>query len=66
MPNQQQPPLRPGDRVRYIPDRGHVEVVESCELDTGAAVPYWRVITTWNGNRRIADAIEFVLDAGAL
>lgn len=56
------PPLRPGDRVRYIHDRGHIEVVESCELVAGALVPHWRVVTTWDGNRRIADAAEFVLE----
>jgi hypothetical protein len=61
----QQPPLRPGDRVRYIYDPGHLEVVESCEFAAGAAVPHWQVITRWDGRRRIADAAEFVLDEGA-
>jgi hypothetical protein len=61
----QQPPLRPGDRVRYIHDRGHIEVVESCEFAAGALIPHWQVITTWDGSRRVADAAEFVLDEGA-
>jgi hypothetical protein len=37
---QQQPPLRPGDRVRYIYDRDHVEIVESCEVAEGAPTPH--------------------------
>jgi hypothetical protein len=57
---QPQPPLRPGDRVRYIYDYDHIEIVESCEL-TAEAVPHWRVVTTWDGHRRIADAKEFVM-----
>ena len=55
----QQPPLRPGDRVRYIYDPDHIEVVESCEFAADAPVPHWRVITRWDGNRRVADAAEF-------
>jgi len=55
------PPLRPGDRVRFIYDRDHIEVVESCDLIAGP-VPHWQVVTTWNGNRRIADAAEFVIE----
>ena len=58
---QPQPPLRPGDRVRYIYDYDHIEIVESCEL-TAEAVPHWRVVTTWDGHRRIADAKEFVIE----
>lgn len=61
----QQPPLRPGDLVRYVYDPDHVETVESCELIDGEAVPHWQVVTVWNGNRRVADAAEFVLDEGA-
>jgi hypothetical protein len=57
---QPQPPLRPGDRVRYIYDCDHIEIVESCE-QTAEAVPHWRVVTTWDGHRRIADAKEFVI-----
>ena len=60
----QQPPLRPGDRVRYMYDTDHIEVVESCEFAPGALIPHWQVITTWDGNRRVADAAEFVLDEG--
>jgi hypothetical protein len=52
----QQPPLRPCDLVRYIYDRDHIEVVESSELAAEALVPHWQVVTTWDGNRRIADA----------
>jgi hypothetical protein len=59
----QKPPLRPGDRVRYIHDRGHLEVVESCELAAGDVIPHFQVVKTWNGNRRIADAAEFVIEA---
>jgi hypothetical protein len=58
----QQPPLRPGDRVRFIYDRDHVEIVETCELAAGALIPHFQVVTTWNGNRRIADAAEFVIE----
>ena len=58
----QQPPLRPGDRVRYIHDQGHLEVVESCEFAGEALIPHWQVVTTWDGNRRIADAAEFVIE----
>jgi hypothetical protein len=55
------PPLRPGDCVRFIHDRGHIEVVESCELVT-EPVPHWQVVTTWGNNRRrIADAAEYVI-----
>jgi hypothetical protein len=57
----QQLPLRPGDRVRFIHDRDHIEVVETCELIAGP-VPHWRVVTTWDGNsRRVADAKEFII-----
>jgi hypothetical protein len=56
-----QRPLRPGDRVRFIPDPGHIETVESCEFRWGAPTPHWQVVTSWNGNRRIADACEFVI-----
>lgn len=62
---QQQPPLRPGDRVRYIYDRDHVEIVESCEVAEGAPTPHWRVVATWDGNRRVADAAEFVIEGAA-
>jgi hypothetical protein len=34
---QPQPPLRPGDCVRYIYDYDHIEIVESCELSTAAS-----------------------------
>jgi hypothetical protein len=57
----QQPPLHPGDLVRFIPDRHHIEIVETCELVL-SPVPHWRVVTTWGNNRRrIADAAEFVM-----
>jgi hypothetical protein len=56
----QQPPLRQGARVRFIYDRDHVEIVENCELIAGP-VSHWQVVTTWNGNRRVADAKEFVI-----
>ena len=62
----QQPPLRPSDRVRYIHDQGHLEVVESCEFAAEALIPHWQVVTTWDGNRRIADAAEFVIEEGAM
>jgi hypothetical protein len=58
----QQPPLRPGDRVRFIYDRDHVETVESCEFITDAPRRHWQVVTTWDGNRRIADAKEYVIE----
>jgi hypothetical protein len=64
-PVSQQPPLQQGDRVRFIYDRDHVEIVETCELDTGPLTPHWRAITTWNGNRRIANAAEFVIEGAA-
>jgi hypothetical protein len=60
-----QPPLRPGDRVRFIYDRDHIEVVETCELVAGP-VPHWRVVTTWDGNRRrVAGAAEFTIEGVA-
>jgi hypothetical protein len=58
----QQPPLRPGDRVRYIYDLGHLEVVKCCKLVAGAAMPHWRVVTAWDGAHRVADAAEFVIE----
>ena len=58
----QQPPLQPGDLVRYVFDPDHVETVESCELIDGVAVPHWQVVTTWDGNRRVADASEFTFE----
>jgi hypothetical protein len=57
----QPPPLRPGDRVRYIYDRDHVEIVESCRyIDT--AIKHWQVVSRWEGGCRIADAVEFILE----
>jgi hypothetical protein len=61
----QQPPLRPGDIVRHIYDRDHVETVKTCKLVAGP-VPYWQTTTTWDGNHRIADAAEFVIEGGGV
>jgi hypothetical protein len=62
MSNQtQQPPLRPGDHVRYIYDLGHLEVVESCRFATEAAVSHWQAVTVWDDDRRVAAASEFVI-----
>jgi hypothetical protein len=60
--NQQEPPFAAGDWVHYIPDRDHVEVVETCEWIAEAVVPHWRVTTTWSRDRRVADATEFVIE----
>lgn len=63
MSNQpQQPPLRPGNRVRYSRDPGHIETVETCEWIAEAMPPHWRVTSSWSGGRRVADAAEFVSD----
>jgi hypothetical protein len=60
--NQQEPPFAAGDRVRYISDRDHVEVVETCQWIAEAAVPHWRATTTWSGSCRVADAAEFAIE----
>jgi hypothetical protein len=59
---EQQLPLRPGDRVRYARDPGHIETVETVEWIEDAMPPHWRVVTSWPGGRRVAAAAEFVIE----
>jgi hypothetical protein len=54
--------LRPGDQVRFIKERDHIEAVLTCEWIADAPTPHWRVTTSWPRGRRVADAKEFVIE----
>jgi hypothetical protein len=62
---QRPPSLKPGDIVRYILDRDHIETVDSVRWVAAAARPHWRVVTRWDGACRVADAAEFVIEGVA-
>jgi len=48
-------PFVEGDKVRYLVDPDHIEVVDACRR------PEWHVQTSWDGHTRSALADEFEL-----